>query len=71
MSYTKRQVEFKNPNGRKEEFVGIYEERTNTSIDAPSSTSEHLIAVMINDRPIKIEGFGYFTHPDTGIKYEL
>lgn len=71
MSTTKRKVQFKAPNGTTEEFVGIYEERSHTSIDSPPEQTEHLIAVLINDQVIRIEGLGYFTHPETGIIYEL
>ncbi|MDH0562194.1 hypothetical protein [Acinetobacter courvalinii] len=71
MSYIKKQVEFNAKNGGKEQFIGIYEERVNTSIDSPDSTTEHLIAVLINNQPVRIEGYGHFTHPESGIKYEL
>lgn len=71
MSTTKRKVQFKAPNGTIEEFVGIYEERSHALIDSPTKQTEHLIAVLIDDQVIRIEGLGYFTHPDTGIIYEL
>ncbi|WP_168396626.1 hypothetical protein [Acinetobacter indicus] len=71
MSFIKREVELKDLKGNKVIFEGIYEKKKSTSLDAPSSEYENLVAVMINGEVVRIEGLGHFYHPDTGEAYTL
>ncbi|MFT4020059.1 MAG: hypothetical protein QM666_00915 [Acinetobacter sp.] len=71
MKFTHRLVRFESQTGEIQEFLGVYEKRNHSSLDEPDTQVEHLIAVIIGDDIIKLEGLGYFVHPETGITYQI
>lgn len=57
--------------GNRLKLIGLCSAIKSQSLDESIEVSFTVQYVLINNQKIKVEGYGYFYHPETGKLYEI
>lgn len=71
MKLYEKLIQVKSSDGDVLEVVALCSAEKAESLDQPSTHYFVPQYVVINEKRIKIEGLGYFYHPETGKSYEI